>query len=147
MFKFWGGVNFGSEPYLIELRNNCKISGKVTFITHDGGTHAFRYMCEHNKDIVKFGTIIVDEWAFVGNGSTIMPNVKIGKHSVIGAGSVVTNDVPDYTVWAGVPARQICTLDEYQEKCKSLLENNFDINQYKKNKKEYLIRYFWERET
>ena len=33
-----GGVNFGSEPYLISLGNNVRISFNVTFITHDGGT-------------------------------------------------------------------------------------------------------------
>lgn len=37
-----GGVNFGSEPYLIELADNVRLSFNVTFVTHDGGTWAFR---------------------------------------------------------------------------------------------------------
>ena len=48
--------------------------------------------------------------AFIGFGSTILPNVKLGCHCVIGAGSVVANDVPDYAVAAGVPARVISVL-------------------------------------
>ena len=35
-----GGVNFGSEPYLIHLEKNCRISFDVAFVTHDGGTWA-----------------------------------------------------------------------------------------------------------
>ena len=37
-----GGVNFGSEPYLITLCDNVRISNNVSFITHDGGNWAFR---------------------------------------------------------------------------------------------------------
>ena len=37
-----GGVSFGSEPYLVELGNRVRISFDVAFITHDGGTWAFR---------------------------------------------------------------------------------------------------------
>ncbi|MBU4067907.1 MAG: acetyltransferase [Proteobacteria bacterium] len=46
-----------------------------------------------------------DVW--IGERSIIMPGVKIGSHSVIGAASVVTRDVPDYAVVAGIPARII----------------------------------------
>ena len=46
-----------------------------------------------------------DTW--IGHGAIIMPGVKIGDGSVIGAGAVVTKDVPDYSVYAGCPARRI----------------------------------------
>src|SRR6185312_6255000 len=65
------------------------------------------------QDPVKIGDRILDDDSFVeigdgtflGFGSLIMPNVRIGKHCVIGANSVVTKDVPDYAVVAGSPAR------------------------------------------
>ena len=41
-----------------------------------------------------------------------MPGISIGKHSIVGASSVVTHDVPDYSVVVGNPARIIKTLDE-----------------------------------
>lgn len=44
---------------------------------------------------------------FIGFGATILPNVRIGKNCVIGAGAVVTQDVPDHSIAAGVPARVV----------------------------------------
>ena len=41
----------------------------------------------------------------VGTNATILPGVRIGAHAIVGAGAVVTSDVPDYAVVAGVPAR------------------------------------------
>lgn len=55
--------------------------------------------------------IRICEGAFIGACSIILKGVTIGKHSVIGAGSIVTSNVPDYQVWAGNPARFIRRLD------------------------------------
>lgn len=138
-----GGVNFGSEPYLITLKKNCRISFDVSFITHDGGTWAFRNTMKEYEEIIKFGKIEVGEYSFIGAKSIIMPGVKIGKNSVIAAGSIVTSDVPDYTVVAGIPARKISTTEEYAKKCCILMKNNFknfDSVEFYKNKKSYLIK-------
>lgn len=52
------------------------------------------------------GTILIEEEAYVGVGATIMAGVeRIGKHCLIGAGTVVTKNIPDNAVAAGVPAR------------------------------------------
>lgn len=64
------------------------------------------------RDPQKIGSRIKDEnsfveigdGSFVGFGAVILPNVRIGMHSVIGANSVVTKDIPDYTVAGGIPA-------------------------------------------
>lgn len=53
------------------------------------------------------GPIVIKEGAWIGAGAIVLPGVTIGRHSIIGAGSVVTADVPDYTVVAGNPARQL----------------------------------------
>lgn len=50
-----------------------------------------------------------DSW--IGIGATILPNVRIGKHCVIGANSVVNSDIPDYSVAVGSPARVIRRYD------------------------------------
>lgn len=137
-----GGVSFGTEPYLIHLHKNCRISIGVTFITHDGGTWAFRNDNEKFKHVIKYGKIEVGEYSFVGAKSTILPGVTIGDHCVIGAGSLVNKDVPNGSVVAGVPARFICTTDEYAEKCLKNMPSDFDEAEYLKNKKEYLISHF-----
>ena len=49
----------------------------------------------------------VGEFSFVGAGSIILPGVRIGDHCIVAAGSVVTSDVPDRTIVAGNPAREI----------------------------------------
>jgi acetyltransferase-like isoleucine patch superfamily enzyme len=48
---------------------------------------------------------LVRKGASIGSGSTILPNIVIGEHAIVGAGSVVTRDVPDHAIVAGNPAR------------------------------------------
>ena len=54
---------------------------------------------------------LVKESASIGSGATILSNVVIGEHAIVGAGSVVTHDVPAYTVVAGNPARVLRAID------------------------------------
>ncbi|MCL4384848.1 MAG: N-acetyltransferase [Cyanobacteria bacterium] len=51
------------------------------------------------------GTILIRRGASIGAGSIILPNITIGKFSLVGAGSIVTNDVKDYTLVYGNPAK------------------------------------------
>jgi acetyltransferase EpsM len=53
------------------------------------------------------GNVEIDEGAFLGIGTSVIPGIKIGKWSIIGAGSVVIEDVPDYATVVGVPGRVI----------------------------------------
>ncbi|HVW84825.1 MAG TPA: hypothetical protein VHB50_09090 [Bryobacteraceae bacterium] len=55
-------------------------------------------------------TTLVREGASIGSGSTILPNVVVGEYAIVGAGSVVTKNVPPYAIVAGNPARQIRTI-------------------------------------
>lgn len=137
-----GGVDFGSEPYLITLKRGARISSDVRFINHDGGTWAFRNTWDKYEDVVKYGRITVGEFSFVGAGSTIMPGVHIGKNCVIAAGSVVTHDVPDEMVCGGIPARPMCSTLEYAEKSLKKMEeqfSDFDKEAYDRDKKTYLL--------
>ncbi len=53
------------------------------------------------------GSVLLRSGCWIGTGAAILPGVTIGKNAVVGAGAVVTHDVPDATVVAGVPAKVI----------------------------------------
>ncbi len=81
----------------IELEDNVMIGANCTF-TND------RYPRAKNKDW-KLLTTKICKGASIGAGSVILPGLTIGSYAMIGAGSVVTKDVPDGEVWVGNPAR------------------------------------------
>jgi acetyltransferase-like isoleucine patch superfamily enzyme len=51
--------------------------------------------------------VVVEEGAAIGGGCTVLPGVTIGKHAMVGAGSVVTRDVPAHSLVMGNPAREV----------------------------------------
>jgi galactoside O-acetyltransferase len=53
------------------------------------------------------GKIFIEDDCWIGANVVVTPNVKIGKHSIVGAGAVVTNDIEPYSIVAGVPAKLI----------------------------------------
>jgi maltose O-acetyltransferase len=57
------------------------------------------------------GHISIDDDAWLGTGCIIFPNVKIGRGGVVGAAAVVTKDVPEFTVVAGIPAKPVRKID------------------------------------
>jgi acetyltransferase-like isoleucine patch superfamily enzyme len=61
-----------------------------------------------------FGPTLEDHCS-VGSGSVILPNIKVGRFSIVAAGAVVTKDVPDYAVVMGTPARIVRYLSERGE--------------------------------
>ncbi len=58
------------------------------------------------------GRIVIEQDAWLGVGVCVMPNVTIGQGAVVGAGAVVTQDVPAWTVVMGVPARVVRTIGQ-----------------------------------
>jgi acetyltransferase-like isoleucine patch superfamily enzyme len=105
-------ATFGTEPYLITLGKHVTVTSGVKFVTHDGAVWVFR---DEYPDMDVFGPIVVEDNVFIGFNSIILPGVRIGHDSVIGAGSVVTRSIPPRSVAAGVPAKVIKSIDEYQD--------------------------------
>lgn len=60
-----------------------------------------------SKQGMKGGKIIIDNDVWIGSNVVILPNINIGKGSIIGAGAVVTSNVESYTIVGGVPAKEI----------------------------------------
>jgi acetyltransferase-like isoleucine patch superfamily enzyme len=107
---------FGTEPWLVEIGARTTIAAGVVFLTHDGSSRIFRHLIPEGSAFGnRFGRVRVGDDCFVGVNTILLPGVNVGPMSIVGAGSVVTRDVPPRTVAAGVPARALCTLDEYIE--------------------------------
>lgn len=121
-------------PFTCDYGCNVKV-GNNTVINHSGvfldtneiniGKHALigpksgLYGAIHpfdvearNEGIEKAKTINIGDGAWLGGKVTVVPGVSIGKHSVIGAGSVVTKDIPDDVVVVGNPCRVIRKITE-----------------------------------
>jgi len=93
--QIWDGVT---------LEDNVFIGPNVTF-TNDLIPRSKQYPESFAKTIVRKG-------ASIGANSTIVAGNTIGENAFIGAGSVVTKDVPAYTVWFGNPAKHRGTIDD-----------------------------------
>lgn len=143
--RFIGKANLGSEPFLIEIGEDCLISDNVRFYTHDSGVkvlNAAGFFGGERMD--KMARIKIGNNCFIGSESKIMGGVKIGNNCIIGAASIVTKDVPDVTVVAGMPAKVICTIEEYYKK--NLEQGVFfpTPTMHALDKKKYLVKYVLE---
>lgn len=102
---------FGAEPYLISLGEHVTITSGVKFVNHDGGVWVLR---DKYPKIDYLDKITIGNNVFIGLNSIIMPGAVVGDNTVIGAGSIVTGVVESNSVYAGVPARKLRTLEEYE---------------------------------
>ncbi len=102
------GVRFGCPPPAkIIIGNHVAIGPRVLFETLN---HSLTCNQENYRPGKSKG-IIVEDNVWIGANATILPGLRIGKNSVIAAGSVVTKDIPPYCLAAGVPASIVKRLD------------------------------------
>ena len=107
-------------PELISIGENVRLAANVRLIPHDM-IHAMLNNCDLGGGTIYreyMGCIRIDDNVFVGANSIILANVHIESNVIIGAGSLVSKDLEGGYVYAGVPARQICKVDEFIEKRK-----------------------------
>ena len=103
---------------LISIGDNVRIAADVTFIPHDM-IHAMlnnHTSGKYSGNREYIGCIKIENNVFVGSETVILADVHIGSNVIIGAGTLVNKDLEDGYVYAGVPARKICTFEEFVEK-------------------------------
>ena len=108
---------------LVFLHDNVKIASNVGFVTHDIIHTMLNAKYTEGGYSERVGCIEVMDNVFIGSGTRILYNTRIGSNVIIGSDSLVNKDIPDNSVYAGVPARYICSFDEYVEKAKQYSEN------------------------
>lgn len=86
------------------IGNNVMMGPEVVFI---GRTHDFSDLNRplHEQGFVEAPPIVVNDNVWIGTRAIVLPGRRIGRYAIVGAGAVVTHDVPDYAVVGGNPAK------------------------------------------
>lgn len=129
-----------ADPKFIRLHDNVIIAADVTFVTHDVIYLLLRNI-DAKLDAQHLDCIEVMDNVFIGLGTIILPGVKIGPNAIIAAGSVITKDVPPYSVVGGNPAKIIGTFDELIKKRKA--ESEILYSQHISGKGIERAKYAW----
>lgn len=122
--------NWTLEGYLVKIGNNVYITKNVSIHTH-GGAQCMR---KSHPDFDVFGKVVIEDWAYIGAHSQIMPGVTIGEGALVAAGSIVTKSVAPHTVVGGNPAKFICTTEEYYERNKQYNIGSKGLDRLQKKK-------------
>jgi hypothetical protein len=131
----------GTEPYLIEMGDYVAVAGGVTFLTHDGAVFVFR---DEFPRIQRFGKIVIHDHCMIGQNATLLPGIEIGPRAIVAAGAVVSRDVPEGAIVAGVPARVISSVDRYRERVVPVW-SRMEIPGDPVEKRRFLEELFWEK--
>lgn len=104
-------VHIGATNY-VEIGNNVLIASRVFISDHNHGSYSGENQSDPNttpkkRTLTKNSVVVIGDNVWIGDGVTILPDVKIGDGAIIGANSVVTSDVEEYSIAVGIPARII----------------------------------------
>lgn len=113
-----GNVSIGDQTWIgpfcsldgtggLAIGSHCAISAGVHIQTHD----VVRWALSGGEQPYEYAAVSIGDCCFVGVNAVVTKGVTIGDHSVVAAGAVVTRDVAPYTVVAGVPARQVGSVE------------------------------------
>lgn len=98
-----------SHCFLINIGNNITFAPNVRIIAHDASTKQY-------LGFTRIGLVTIRDDCFIGDSVVILPGVTIGSRAIVGAGSVVSKDIPENSVAAGCPAQVLCSLEDYLSK-------------------------------
>lgn len=124
--EFYNAFLDNGRPYLIEIGNNVTLTN-CTILTHDAS-------CKKYVKKVKVGKVIIGDNTFVGWGAIVLPNVKIGKNCIVGAGCVVCKDIPDNSIVVGNPCKIVGDTNSFKKKHEKNMKKYPVYNKYWKNK-------------
>lgn len=96
----------------VTIGDNCQMAPNVAIYTAGHPIHP-----DSRNSLYEYGIpVTIGDNVWIGGNTVILPGVRIGNNVVIGAGSVVTKDIPDWTVAVGNPCRAVKTITEADRK-------------------------------
>lgn len=114
---FYHGKNFHSNslidtlfPKLVSIGDNFTSAPGSIILAHDASVF-------NHTNFYRAQKTVIGNNVFIGANAVVMPGVTIGDNVIVGAGSIVTKDVPANMVVIGNPAKILCSVSDYVEKC------------------------------
>lgn len=147
---FWPYTNI-TNPEYTRLGNNVMLSA-CTILGHDGSVAVLNKA--YGKKLDRVGRVDIKDNVFIGHGAIILPGITIGPNALVAAGSVVSKDVGEGSIVAGVPAREVGRMDALVERLERQTEQlpwahiiknregSFDVK-LEPTLKEMRIKYFF----
>jgi acetyltransferase-like isoleucine patch superfamily enzyme len=111
-------------PEYITIEDHVQVSAGAKIVTHDSSFHNVF----EGRVPTQIRPVVIKRHAYIGSGALILPGVTVGEKAIVGAGAVVTKDVPARAIVVGVPAVVVGTIDEKVDKF--LDRTGFFISKY-----------------
>ena len=139
---YFASSNFGTEPYLVSLGDNVYFAAGVRLVTHDMSAKVVQDI-SGIKGLHKFGHIKIGSNVFIGLDAIVMPGIIICNDVIVSAGAIVSKNINESGVYAGIPAKKIMDMDAYVDKIIILNASYPWRNNNKSPTKADLIEYFF----
>ena len=136
--KFNGKPNYisskiwfdGTDYSIISIGKGVTMSSYIRVLTHDWALHtiAKAFDIPQDKPLGRIKGVTIEDYAFIGTGTILMPGCHIGKGAIIAAGTVVRGTVPDFSIYGGSPGVIIGNSKEYLKKFVPTFDSNLKVN-------------------
>lgn len=113
----FGAIVDCDHCYLISCGNDVTLAPRSYLLAHDAST-------KNELGYTRVGRVSIGNNVFIGANAIVLPGVSIGDNSIVAAGAVVSRSLPGNGVYAGVPAKQICSYQEYMERMRLQLSES-----------------------
>ena len=116
--RFWLGEDVTidhSHCWHIHIGDDVTLAARVHILAHDTSTKMY-------LNYTRIGQVHIGNRVFIGAASMVLPGVRIGSDVIVGAGSVVTRDLPDGVIAAGNPARVLGKTEDFIRRKRSEME-------------------------
>lgn len=132
------------NPKLIRIGDNVRVTAGCRILTHDFSWSVLGGV--YGEVLGALGTVDIGNNVFIGMNTVILRNTKIGNNVIIGAGSVVSGVVESNSVYAGVPAKKMMSLEDFHIKRKKTIDSEIKkvISRIDLNNEEEVWKYLRE---